>query len=401
MKKTYSENIDIFIPYFKKISKKEVVVPICDVYYFDVVSILGKIELEIQKIKKRYTDSEKIQLTVNLLGGMHSIKEDDEFKFYEGLNDLIKLYENTNKNLKIKVNVSYPLEIIKEFTKEKILVFLNSVYSKNINEITFEIYSTIDSVNKANKVEYDLKTIQEILNKINLLRFKKIKINLLTYFGLFGSDVYEDEENLLNISKLKFNKFFLSPVVVLKNLPICKRFLKEEYTPLVFEEFLPFTKKVVEEFLVNSEKNLEQIHLIYMAEEYIKENYVEGIYQKDLEELVFSELWYNKLLEEIRSLNVKVKKLEVFLEKKYINALIGQDNKNLIRFKKLYDIELELKSIEELTMLEYIKNVMYKKFNNFKKFNNLKKVLNKNIKIEKIGLGNEVVYIKILELYTR
>lgn len=69
--------------------------------------------------------------------------------------------------------------------------------------------------------------------------------------------------------------------------------------------------------------------------------------------LVASEIWYEKIIEMIKSYNVKVKEVEIEVNSSDIDNIKGLENKNLVQLKDVYDVELPVSENDKLESGNY------------------------------------------------
>ena len=69
--------------------------------------------------------------------------------------------------------------------------------------------------------------------------------------------------------------------------------------------------------------------------------------------LVASEIWYEKIIEMIKSYNVKVKEVEIEVNSSDIDNIKGLENKNLVQLKDVYDVELHVSENDKLESGNY------------------------------------------------
>ena len=54
-------------------------------------------------------------------------------------------------------------------------------------------------------------------------------------------------------------------------------------------------------------------------------------------------MWYDAIVEKIKKLNVKVKEVEVFVNPRDVNNVIGHKKENIRKLRELYEVELIVK----------------------------------------------------------
>ena len=69
--------------------------------------------------------------------------------------------------------------------------------------------------------------------------------------------------------------------------------------------------------------------------------------------MVASEIWYEKIIEQIKSYNVKVKEVEIEVNAEDKEDVIGINNKNLEQLKDIYDVNLNVIANNKVKRFNY------------------------------------------------
>ena len=64
--------------------------------------------------------------------------------------------------------------------------------------------------------------------------------------------------------------------------------------------------------------------------------------------MIESAIWYEKILNKIKKLNSKVKEVEVTINPKDVNNVIGHKRENAIKLKEIYDVNLKIKQDKKI-----------------------------------------------------
>ena len=65
-------------------------------------------------------------------------------------------------------------------------------------------------------------------------------------------------------------------------------------------------------------------------------------------QLVESNVWYDKILDKIKSYNVKVKEVEIQINPEDINSVVGHKKENVNKLKHLYDVKTKIVQDEKI-----------------------------------------------------
>lgn len=352
------KNIDIYIPVLRNTVEKEKITVIPELNNINVSEVKGIIEEKINLINKEngeYNNS----ININLFDGFYSLENSEKIEVLKTIKELKekeeqKALETKVKDFEIKVNLQYPFEEIYELYKKdkknnnikkgELYNFIKMISEFKVDSIILDIYSTIGYINRVNGLNYDYDDIKNVVKEIRKIRlFKKSEVIISTYIGLLESEINEDKENIQKIASLNIKTIVLSPVIILKGTEISKKFIKEEYKYLSNNE--------LKTHITNIAVMLNEIGVkTYINHDLSRYNddYIAGPYVKNINRIVQTEVWYEKLLHMIKDLNVRVKKIEVIVKEKEIPKIIGEEKENIKRLKELYDIYLEFKKLENL-----------------------------------------------------
>ena len=352
------KNIDIYLPVLRNTVEKEKITVIPELNNINISEIKEIIEEKINLINKEngeYNNS----ININLFDGFYSLENSEKIEVLKTIKELKekeeqKALETKVKDFEIKVNLQYPFEEIYELYKKdkknnikkgELYNFIKMISEFKVDSIILDIYSTIGYINRVNGLNYDYDDIKNVVKEIRKIRlFKKSEVIISTYIGLLESEINEDKENIQKIASLNIKTIVLSPVIILKGTEISKKFIKEEYKYLSNNEL----KTHITNIAVMLNEIGVKTYINHDLSRYNDDDYIAGPYVKNINRIVQTEVWYEKLLHMIKDLNVRVKKIEVIVKEKEIPKIIGEEKENIKRLKELYDIYLEFKKFENL-----------------------------------------------------
>ena len=73
-----------------------------------------------------------------------------------------------------------------------------------------------------------------------------------------------------------------------------------------------------------------------------------GPYHPAFRQLVESSIWYDEIEKKISKLKNKVKKVEIYANKKDVNNIIGHKKENIINLKNSYNIDVKVISDKKI-----------------------------------------------------
>ena len=59
-------------------------------------------------------------------------------------------------------------------------------------------------------------------------------------------------------------------------------------------------------------------------------------------------MWYDTIVEKIKKLNVKVKKVQVTVNPQDVNNVVGHKKENIEKLKEMYSVDLEVKQNDNI-----------------------------------------------------
>ena len=81
--------------------------------------------------------------------------------------------------------------------------------------------------------------------------------------------------------------------------------------------------------------------------------YIEEMPISQFRRLVATEIWYEKIIEQIKSYNVKVKEVDIEVNEEDKEDVIGLNNKNLEQLKDIYDVNLNVIANNKVKRFDY------------------------------------------------
>ena len=210
-----------------------------------------------------------------------------------------------------------------------------------VKEIELFIESSNDYILKNIGVDYKFDAAKKVAKKIKSYRFL---LSVKTILGLPESTVADDLNTVRQVIKLKPEQVTLIPCNVDYNKNVEKLYDTSEFTPLSKIQLIERLKESIK--LITHTK----IRNIKIGED---SQSVEEMSMVQFRNLVASEIWYEKIIEMIKSYNVKVKEVEIEVNSSDIDNVKGLNNKNLEQLKDVYDVELHVSKNDKLESSNY------------------------------------------------
>lgn len=210
-----------------------------------------------------------------------------------------------------------------------------------VKEIELLIESSNDYILKNIGVDYKFDAAKKVAKKIKSYRFL---LSVKTILGLPESTVADDLNTVRQVIKLKPEQVTLTPCNIDYNKNVEKLYDTSEFTPLSKIQLIERLKESIK--LITRTK----IRNIKIGED---SQSVEEMPMVQFRNLVASEIWYEKIIEMIKSYNVKVKEVEIEVNSSDIDNVKGLNNRNLEQLKDVYDVELHVSENDKLESGNY------------------------------------------------
>lgn len=187
---------------------------------------------------------------------------------------------------------------------------------------------------------------EDVKRASRLIRWNGFKLGHQMMVGLPESTRIDEINTAKELIKLKPKMVRIYPVLVIKNTKLEKEYLEEKYTPLTVVQAVEISKELVKMF---NKKGIEIIRIGLQNTDTITDpdeegsEVVAGPYHPAFRQLVESGLWYDAIVEKIKKLNVKVKKVQVTVNPQDANNVIGHKKENIEKLKEMYTLDLIVK----------------------------------------------------------
>ena len=194
-------------------------------------------------------------------------------------------------------------------------------------------------------------TFEDVKKASKLIRWYGFNLGHQMMVGLPDSTKIDEINTARELIKLKPKMVRIYPVLVIKNTRLEKDYLEGKYKPLTVIQAVETCKEIVPMFM---KKGIEIIRIGLQNTDEITDpsikgsEVVAGPYHPAFRQLVESSLWYDNIVERIKELNVKVKKVQITINPKDVNNVIGHKRENIDKLKDMYELDLIVKQDEKI-----------------------------------------------------
>ena len=181
--------------------------------------------------------------------------------------------------------------------------------------------------------------------------------------GLPESTRLDEINTARDIAKLKPKIVRIYPVLVIRGTELEKEYLSGTYEPLVVEQAVQICKELYNFF---TKKKITVIRMGLQNTDTISSpsnessEVIAGPYHEAFGQLVEDSIWYDRILEKIKSINAKVKKVEICINPKDVNNVIGHKRENIIRLKETYNLEVTVRQSEKIKQNKFELKILEK-----------------------------------------
>ena len=188
-------------------------------------------------------------------------------------------------------------------------------------------------------------TFEDVKKASKLIRRYGFDLGHQMMVGLPESTKLDELNTAKDLAKLKPKIMRIYPVLVIKNTQLAKMYEAQEYIPVTLEQAIETCKELYYFF---EKKHIQVIRMglqntdLITNPEKIESEVLAGPYHEAFGQLVESRIWYDSIVNKIKRFNVKVKTVEIELNPKDVNHVIGHKRENIEKLKEFYDVEVKI-----------------------------------------------------------
>lgn len=196
-----------------------------------------------------------------------------------------------------------------------------------LKEVNLLVESTNDYILRNIGSNYDFSKIKKASK---IIKHNFIKMNIITVIGLPEATLADDLNTIKQISKLKPKEIIIIACDENYNNKVKELYASNEYEPL---SAIQITERLKEVISVAEKAGIKNIKI--EERNNIKNNVLESI-------------WYDRIVERIKSYNIKVKEVKIEANPRDIENIKGIKDANLIKLNDTYDVEIKLEENEKI-----------------------------------------------------
>lgn len=186
-------------------------------------------------------------------------------------------------------------------------------------------------------------TGEDVKKASKLIRLHGFILGHQMMIGLPESTKQDEINTAKELIKLKPKIVRIYPVLVIKDTELADEFENGTYTPLTVGQAVERCKEIVDLFN-RSKINVIRIGLQNTEEisdpSSEKSSVIAGPYHPAFRQLVESSMWYDSILNKIKKVNAKVKKVKIIANDVSVNNIIGHKKENINKLKEVYDVDV-------------------------------------------------------------
>ena len=188
-------------------------------------------------------------------------------------------------------------------------------------------------------------TFEDVKKASKLIRRFGFDLGHQMMVGLPESTKLDELNTAKDLAKLKPKIMRIYPVLVIKNTELAEQYKTGEYIPVTLEQAIETCKELYYYF---EKKHIQIIRMglqntdLISNPENIASEVIAGPYHEAFGQLVESRIWYDSIVNKIKKFNVKVKEVEIEVNPRDVNPVIGHKRENIEKLKEFYDVDVKI-----------------------------------------------------------
>lgn len=259
----------------------------------------------------------------------------------------IELLEAANEYISAgKVN-SIRISTRPDYINKDVLKMLKKYHVKVIE---LGVQSSNDYILRRSKRNH---TFEDVKKASKMIKRRGFILGHQMMIGMTDSTELDEINTARDLIKLKPKIVRIYPVLVIKGTELANEYRKGEYTPLTVEQAVERAKEITYMF---RKKHINVIRIGLQNSDEISDpmqngsQVLAGPFHPAFRQLVESSMWYDSIAERIKSINAKAKKIEIRVNPVSANEVIGHKKENILRLKEIYEIDVVVKSDENIKL---------------------------------------------------
>ena len=293
------------------------------------------VEETIEYYLKNFKDNHKYVEVAFFGGSFTAIETEKQIELLEAVQKYIKDKEVNSIRISTRPDC-IDREILKRMKKYHVKTIELGVQSTN---------NYILSRCKRGHTGEDVKKASKLIRRHGFILGHQMMV------GLPESTKQDEINTAKELIKLKPKIVRIYPVLVIKDTELADEYYRGEYTPLTVGQAVERCKEVVDLF------NRSKITIIRIGLQNTEEisdpnteksSVVAGPYHPAFRQLVESSMWYDSIVNQIKKINAKVKKVKIQANDFNINSIIGHKKENILKLKEVYDVDVVIEKDENI-----------------------------------------------------
>ena len=194
-------------------------------------------------------------------------------------------------------------------------------------------------------------TFEDVKKASKLIRRYGFTLGHQMMVGLPESTRIDELNTAKACSKLKPKIVRIYPVLVIKGTQLEKEYKSGEYEPQSVQKAVETCKELCE-FFRKKHINVIRIGLqntdSISSPESTGSEVVAGPYHEAFGQLVEGAIWYDRILNKIKTFNAKVKEAEIRINPEDVNNVVGHKKENIQKLKDLYEVKAIIKQDDKI-----------------------------------------------------
>ncbi|MBR3133070.1 MAG: radical SAM protein [Clostridia bacterium] len=190
-------------------------------------------------------------------------------------------------------------------------------------------------------------TFKDVKKASRLIRWKGFTLGHQMMVGLPESTKLDELNTAKDLAKLKPKIMRIYPVLVIKNTELEKEYNEGIYEPLSVQQAVErckelcyfFEKKRIRVIRVG----LQNTDTISDPNKNLSSEVVAGPYHETFRQLVESAMFYDMIVNKIKTYDVKVKEVEIRTNPQNVNNVVGYKRENIEKLKEFYNVDVKVK----------------------------------------------------------
>lgn len=212
-----------------------------------------------------------------------------------------------------------------------------------VKTIELGVQSTNDYILQKSKRGH---TYKDVVKASKLIRWYGFTLGHQMMVGLPDSTELDEINTAKDLIKLKPKIVRIYPVLVIRGTELEEEYKNGEYEPLELNQAVERCKELCYLF---GEKKINVIRIGLQNTESIcspknpSSEVVAGPYHETFRQLVESSIYYDTIVNKIKTFNIKVKEVEIIVNPQNVNNVVGYKRENILKLKEMYNVDIVVK----------------------------------------------------------